>query len=75
MICIGTGAFLVPYFLFLAICGMPLVFMEMSLGQFTSLSPISLFGRFSPLFKGIGISMVIVSGMVCIYYSKFSLDQ
>ncbi|XP_012934684.1 sodium- and chloride-dependent glycine transporter 1 [Aplysia californica] len=64
----GGGAFLVPYIIFLILCGLPLFFMEISYGQFASLSPITVW-RISPLFKGIGYGMVIISGIVCVYYN------
>ncbi|KAK2168569.1 hypothetical protein LSH36_16g14044 [Paralvinella palmiformis] len=64
----GGGAFLVPYFLFLFLCGLPLFYMELILGQFSSLSPVSVW-KLCPLFKGIGWSMIIVSGIICIYYN------
>lgn len=46
-----AGAFLVPYFIMLAICGIPIFFMELSLGQFSSLGPLAVW-KISPLFKG-----------------------
>ena len=64
----GGGAFLIPYVIFLVLCGLPLFFMEVSYGQFASLSPITVW-RMSPLFKGVGYGMVIISGMVCVYYN------
>ncbi|GFT49829.1 sodium- and chloride-dependent glycine transporter 2 [Nephila pilipes] len=64
----GGGAFLIPYLLFLIVCGMPLFFLEMSFGQFASLGPITIW-KISPLFKGLGYGMVIISGIVCIYYN------
>ncbi|WAQ99613.1 SC6A5-like protein [Mya arenaria] len=64
----GGGAFFIPYILFLCICGIPLFFMETAYGQFSSLSPIAIW-RCSPLFKGVGIGMVMVSGLVCVYYN------
>ncbi|WAQ99809.1 SC6A9-like protein [Mya arenaria] len=64
----GGGAFFIPYILFLCICGIPLFFMETVYGQFSSLSPIAIW-RCSPLFKGVGIGMVMVSGLVCVYYN------
>jgi hypothetical protein len=48
---LSLGAFLVPYLLMLALCGIPLFFMESTLGQFASTSCITLF-RICPLFKG-----------------------
>ncbi|KAK2183053.1 hypothetical protein NP493_325g02062 [Ridgeia piscesae] len=47
---------------------MPLFFLEVSYGQFASLSPITVW-RMSPFFKGIGYGMVIISAVVCIYYN------
>ncbi|XP_035210687.1 sodium- and chloride-dependent glycine transporter 1-like [Stegodyphus dumicola] len=64
----GGGAFLIPYLLFLMICGIPLCFLEMSFGQFASLGPIAIW-KISPLFKGLGYGMVLISGIVCIYYN------
>ncbi|KAL5012420.1 hypothetical protein ScPMuIL_010971 [Solemya velum] len=64
----GGGAFLIPYTIFLVLCGVPLFFMEISYGQFASLSPITVW-RMSPLFKGVGYGMVIISAIVCVYYN------
>ena len=33
----GGGAFLVPYFVMLCVAGIPIFFMEMAIGQFSSL--------------------------------------
>lgn len=46
-----TVIFLIPYVIFLILCGMPLFFIEATYGQFASLSPITVW-RMSPLFKG-----------------------
>ncbi|KAL4230415.1 hypothetical protein ACF0H5_010797 [Mactra antiquata] len=64
----GGGAFFIPYVLFLCLCGIPLFFMETVYGQFSSLSPIAIW-NICPMFKGVGIGMVIVSGLVCVYYN------
>ncbi|VDN98957.1 unnamed protein product [Rodentolepis nana] len=64
----GGGAFLVPYITFMLFCGIPFCFMEFTLGQFSGLSPVEAFG-FAPLFRGLGWAMLLVSGMLCIYYN------
>lgn len=40
-----------PYFIMLALVGLPLFFLEFAFGQFASLGPISIW-NVSPLFKG-----------------------
>ncbi|XP_065590803.1 sodium-dependent proline transporter [Cyrtonyx montezumae] len=64
----GGGAFLVPYFIMLAICGIPIFFMELSLGQFSSLGPLAVW-KISPLFKGIGMGTILIVSLVAIYYN------
>jgi len=46
-----VGAFLIPYFFYLFVMGMPLVMLEMAYGQFSSLSPIAIW-KMAPLFEG-----------------------
>ncbi|XP_013413428.1 sodium- and chloride-dependent glycine transporter 1 [Lingula anatina] len=64
----GGGVFLIPYVFFMTICVIPLLLMEFSYAQFSGLSPITVW-RLSPLFKGIGYGMVIISGIVGCYYN------
>ena len=47
----GGGAFLIPYALMLVLGAMPLMYMEVILGQFNRQGPISLW-KICPLFKG-----------------------
>lgn len=64
----GGGAFLIPYFTMLAVCGLPIFFMELAFGQFASLGPIAIW-KICPIFKGIGHSMVLISLYICIYFA------
>ncbi|GIY45994.1 sodium-dependent proline transporter [Caerostris darwini] len=65
----GGGAFLIPFVCMMLLAGLPLMFMELSFGQYASLGPIAIFDRFCPLFAGLGYGMVIVSGTVMLYYN------
>ena len=47
----GGGAFLIPFFFFMIVCGLPIYYMEVSLGQFCGKNP-GLAFDFCPLFKG-----------------------
>ncbi|CAG0880902.1 unnamed protein product [Darwinula stevensoni] len=48
----GGGAFLIPYFLMLIVCGIPLMLMELAVGQYTRRGPIQGLARICPIFKG-----------------------
>ncbi|XP_013363163.1 PREDICTED: sodium- and chloride-dependent neutral and basic amino acid transporter B(0+) isoform X3 [Chinchilla lanigera] len=64
----GGGAFLIPYTIMLIFAGLPLFFLECSLGQFVSQGPVMVW-RSVPLLQGIGITMVLISVFVSIYYN------
>ncbi|KAM6927834.1 sodium- and chloride-dependent GABA transporter 2-like [Xenentodon cancila] len=64
----GGGAFFIPYVLFLFICGIPLFFLEISLGQFTSQGGITCWRKICPLFEGLGYGSLVVVLYTGIYY-------
>uniref|UniRef100_A0A8C4L253 Transporter n=1 Tax=Equus asinus TaxID=9793 RepID=A0A8C4L253_EQUAS len=64
----GGGAFMFPYFIMLIFCGIPLFFMELSFGQFASQGCLGVW-RISPMFKGVGYGMMVVSTYIGIYYN------
>lgn len=64
----GGAAFLLPYIIMTLIVGLPLFFMELALGQFTSQGPVTSW-KMNPLLSGIGWGMVVISAMTCIYYN------
>uniref|UniRef100_A0A914I652 Uncharacterized protein n=1 Tax=Globodera rostochiensis TaxID=31243 RepID=A0A914I652_GLORO len=65
----GGGAFLVPYLTCSFVVGFPLLFLEMSLGQFSQCGPAVVHGRIRPFFQGVGWCMAAISLMVSIYYN------
>ena len=64
----GGGAFLIPYLIMLTIAGRPMYFMELCVGQFGSVGPLTIW-RLAPIMKGVGFAMVLGSIVVCIYYN------
>ncbi|XP_046569999.1 sodium- and chloride-dependent glycine transporter 2-like [Haliotis rubra] len=63
----GGGAFLIPFMVCLVLCGLPLFFLEVALGQFAGKSAMHIWG-FCPLMKGLGISMTLLSALTLMYY-------
>ncbi|XP_063727139.1 sodium- and chloride-dependent glycine transporter 1-like [Symsagittifera roscoffensis] len=64
----GGGAFLIPYSIMLVFVGIPCVYMEQAMGQFSSLGCLSLW-KLCPLFKGVGYSAFVVNIFGYIYYN------
>ncbi|XP_028399935.1 sodium- and chloride-dependent GABA transporter 1-like isoform X2 [Dendronephthya gigantea] len=65
----GGATFLIPYFLMLAFCGIPMMMSEFSLGQYLSLAPPTLFATICRMGRGIGFAMMLISYLVSIYYN------
>jgi len=65
----GGGAFLIPYIIMLFVCGIPLFYMELAVGQFTRLGPFGAIGSLCPLLKGAGMATVILSFFLTTYYN------
>uniref|UniRef100_A0A4W6GB47 Transporter n=1 Tax=Lates calcarifer TaxID=8187 RepID=A0A4W6GB47_LATCA len=65
----GGGAFMVPYFTMLFLCGVPLLFMEYVVGQYTRLGPVHAIAKICPLLKGVGLATVVISFVFCTYYN------
>lgn len=63
----GGGAFLIPYFMAVVLCTLPMLFLEMFLGQFSSEGPITVW-KFCPMFKGVGWAVVFLTYVSNIYY-------
>ena len=65
----GGGAFLIPYFVMLAIEGIPIFYLELAIGQRLRKGAIGVWNQVSPLVAGIGISSAMVSLNVALYYN------
>ncbi|XP_065058628.1 sodium-dependent neutral amino acid transporter B(0)AT1-like [Rhopilema esculentum] len=64
----GGGAFLVPFFIFMVIEGLPLFFIELGMGQRFRKVALTAWHDIHPSLSGIGVGCIVVSFMLCIYY-------
>ncbi len=64
----GGGTFLVPYFTFMFVIGIPMIFLEFSVGQFTSKGPL-LSWKMIRICQGIGISVNIANSLLILFYN------
>jgi len=65
----GGVTFLIAYLTMLLVSGLPLFFLELSLGQWAGKGPLKVFGRMAPIAKGLGYGMLMISFLVVIYYN------
>lgn len=63
----GGGAFFIPYAITVLFCAIPILFMEMFLGQFASTGAITVW-KFCPIFKGIGWAIMFNVFLTNVYY-------
>lgn len=64
----GGGAFLIPYFIAMLTCGIPLFLLEVSVGQYLGVGGMSVVGQLCPIFKGVGFSALMMVFLECVYY-------
>ncbi|XP_002122771.2 sodium- and chloride-dependent GABA transporter ine [Ciona intestinalis] len=65
----GGGAFIIPYLTMLVLCGIPLLYLEMAIGQYTRYGPVHALEMICPLMKGVGLATVVISFILCTYYN------
>ncbi|XP_053571764.1 sodium- and chloride-dependent transporter XTRP3 [Bombina bombina] len=65
----GGGGFLIPYFIMLIVEGMPLLYLELAVGQHLRQGSIGAWKTISPYLIGVGYASVVVSFFLCIYYN------
>uniref|UniRef100_A0A3Q1GMR7 Transporter n=1 Tax=Acanthochromis polyacanthus TaxID=80966 RepID=A0A3Q1GMR7_9TELE len=64
----GGGVFLIPYCVFLFLCGIPVFFLETALGQYTSEGGVTAWRKICPMFEGVGIASQVIVIYLNIYY-------
>jgi len=65
----GGGSFLIPYTLMLLLIGIPCFLLELNIGQYTGLGPVTLYSKWAPLFKGLGFANFMSQSFVGLYYN------
>ncbi|XP_062384884.1 sodium-dependent neutral amino acid transporter B(0)AT3-like [Sardina pilchardus] len=65
----GGGAFLIPYLIALVFEGLPLLYLELAIGQRLRLGSIGVWNSISPYLGGVGVASMIVSFLVAVYYN------
>ncbi|XP_062423086.1 sodium- and chloride-dependent betaine transporter-like [Rhea pennata] len=64
----GGGAFLIPYLIFLFTCGIPVFFLEIALGQYTSQGGLTAWRKICPILEGIGYASQVIEAYLVVYY-------
>uniref|UniRef100_A0A0N4ZY49 Transporter n=1 Tax=Parastrongyloides trichosuri TaxID=131310 RepID=A0A0N4ZY49_PARTI len=64
----GGSAFLLPYLICSILIGIPVLLIEMSLGQFSQAGAAVTYGRMTPLFSTLGWGMMSVSAFISTFY-------
>ncbi|KAJ8288113.1 hypothetical protein COCON_G00007720 [Conger conger] len=65
----GGGAFLIPYLIALVFEGLPLLHLELAIGQRLRMGSIGVWNSISPYLGGVGIASMIVSFLVGLFYN------
>ncbi|XP_006262015.1 sodium- and chloride-dependent transporter XTRP3 [Alligator mississippiensis] len=65
----GGGGFLIPYLIMLIVEGMPLLFLELAVGQHMRQGSIGAWKTISPYLSGVGVASVVVSFFLSMYYN------
>ncbi|XP_069329616.1 sodium- and chloride-dependent transporter XTRP3 isoform X1 [Eulemur rufifrons] len=65
----GGGSFLIPYLIMLVVEGMPLLYLELAVGQRMQQGSIGSWRTISPYLSGVGVASVVVSFFLSMYYN------
>uniref|UniRef100_A0AAZ3Q044 Transporter n=1 Tax=Oncorhynchus tshawytscha TaxID=74940 RepID=A0AAZ3Q044_ONCTS len=65
----GGGAFLIPYLIALVFQGLPLLYLELAIGQRLRMGSIGVWNSISPYLGGVGVASMVVSLCVSLFYN------
>jgi len=65
----GGGAFFIPYVLALVFIGLPILILEIALGQYYESGDVEVFGCIHRRLRGVGLSSIACGYMIVTYYS------
>jgi solute carrier family 6 GABA transporter-like protein 6/8/11/12/13 len=65
----GGGVFFIPYLVALMVCGLPMMLLELSLGQLFQRGDIGVFQGIHPKLYGVGLASVFSAFAINIFYT------
>ena len=65
----SSGAFLIPYFISVILLGIPLLFLELAIGQSLRQGPIGVWKAIHPYLSGVGLASAVVCVLISMYYN------
>ncbi|XP_075926274.1 sodium-dependent neutral amino acid transporter B(0)AT1-like isoform X4 [Petromyzon marinus] len=65
----SPGAFLIPYFICLVVEGIPIIHLELAIGQRLRQGSVGVWNAIHPLLGGLGITSMLISFLVGVYYN------
>ncbi|XP_050304515.1 sodium- and chloride-dependent GABA transporter 1-like isoform X2 [Anthonomus grandis grandis] len=64
----GGGTFLVTYSVAMVVCGIPLFFQEVAIGQYLGSGGMTFVGHLCPILKGVGFATMTIVFLLDVYY-------
>lgn len=63
-----SGAFLVTYSIAMVVCGIPIFFQEVAIGQYLGSGGMTFVGQLCPILKGVGFATMTIVFLLDVYY-------
>ncbi|XP_044262964.1 sodium- and chloride-dependent GABA transporter 2-like [Tribolium madens] len=64
----GGGAFIVTYTIAMIVCGIPMFFQEVAIGQYLGSGGMTFVGQLCPILKGVGYAAMTIVFLLDVYY-------